>query len=66
MTATDLRNKLSRFILDSSAAKGKKGSVLICIGPKWYEIGKVYFNKDTGEVFIDAGRKVRDDATPQR
>jgi len=62
VTPADLRNRLSRFILDSPAAKEKEGNVLICIGPKWYEAGRIYFNKDTGEVFIDVGKKVKDDA----
>ena len=61
MNPISLRNRLTQFILDSPEAKAKKGRVLICVGLKWYEAGRTYVNKDTGEVFIDVGTGVKFD-----
>ena len=63
LTPVDLRNRLSRFILDSHVAREKGGMVFICVGPKSYEAGKIWANKDTGEVYIDVGRTVKSGST---
>lgn len=61
MTPYDLRNKLSRFLIDTKDGVLRCDSkIIICVGDNWYEARKTSTNKDSGEVFIDAGKKIRD------